>query len=68
MAFALRPVFAGLIALLTASLANAAVFTDASQLPDTVYDFVVVGGALPSQIQEPELISSIRKFNSRDRW
>ena len=45
MALTLRPVFAGLIALLTAALADAAVYTDADQLPSTSYDFVVVGGA-----------------------
>ena len=45
MALALRPVFASLVALLTATLANAIVSTDADQLTNTEYDFVVVGGA-----------------------
>lgn len=44
LSLSLRPVFASLIALLTATLANAAVYTDAGQLPDTAYDFVIVGG------------------------
>lgn len=44
MALTLRPVFASLVALLTTTLASAALYTDADQLSDTVYDFVVVGG------------------------
>ena len=47
------------VQLALAGLARAALFTDASQLPQSVYDFVVVGGMFHNLLADEEMLDRL---------